>query len=111
MDLPIISRVYFDQKPPLQEEAIQRLAGKHVQITYELEVKRTEASQRVNEMEKLSKTNVDTFSSSKLVEQLVEQCVAKLKSNTAGPLLDEHKEALIQSDFGVASKVLKDILQ
>lgn len=107
MDLPIISRVYFDRKPPYQEEAIKRLAGEQVKVAYELEVERIEASQRVNEMEKINQTQVDTYSSSNLIEQ----CVAKLKSNSAGPLLEEHKEALIQSDLGVATKVLKDILQ
>ena len=107
MDLPIISRVYFDRKPPYQEEAIKRLAGEQVQVAYELEVERVQASHQVNEMEKINRTNIDTYSSSNLIEQ----CVAKLKKNEAGPLLDEHKDALIQSDLGVATKVLKDILQ
>jgi hypothetical protein len=106
MDLPIISRVYFDRKPPYQEEAIKRLAGEDVRVAYELEVERIEASQKVNETERANRTQVDTYSSSNLVEQ----CVAKLKSNTAGPLLDEHKDALAQSDFGIAMKVLKDII-
>ena len=52
MDYPIIARVYFDRKPPFTEEAIMRMNGEQVKVSYELQVKRVEATKKVEETDK-----------------------------------------------------------
>jgi hypothetical protein len=50
-----ISRIYFDRKPPFQEEAILRLEHKKVTITYELQVEKQKQAETVVESEQTTK--------------------------------------------------------
>jgi len=80
MDLPIISRVYFDRKPPYAEEAALRAAGEQVRVHYELEVERAKASQKVNQTEEKKQVdnNVDNKERNMLTQEQILQKVIEL---------------------------------
>jgi hypothetical protein len=85
------------RKPPYQEEAIRRLKGEDVHVKYELEV---QPVQKVNPVTDSYKTTIH-----------IDDYVKIAKSDeTQKQLTEEHKNAIVQADFGVPVSVLKDLL-